>query len=253
MGIKKKTANIIKCLGLVLLFTLVNFNAYATSKPRPMGGDSRIKIISYTPNTVFQYVGHYEYQSIIEFGQDETIQTITMGTPSPWQLIPAGNRIFLKPIDDDASTNMTVITDKRMYFFEMSATEATSITDSNLSFIMKFVYPEQYQAQAAAIQQPNTTSGPDLSHPELFNFNYSISGPGKEIEPLQVFDDAEIPAIFKVNSDGTEALVNFRFQGGFAIVEMVTGRYTLRHGSSVICIFNNKSDLTYKKVNPKVF
>ena len=57
---------------------------------------------------------------------------------------PTKNRIFLKPIEDDATTNMTVITDRRIYFFEMNAEEAKNIRDKNISFIVKFVYPEQH-------------------------------------------------------------------------------------------------------------
>lgn len=224
--------------------------ALATEDARPVGGDSRIKIISYKPNTVFKFVGHYEYQSIIEFSPDETIDTITMGTPTPWQIIPSGNRIFIKPVDDDATTNMTVITNKRMYFFEMHAEEVKNITDSNLSFVVKFVYPEQYQANA--VQQTASSYGPDLTKPELYNFDYTISGDAKTIEPLQVFDDgrftyikfrdvnAEIPAVFRVNSDNTEAIINFRFQAGYVIVEQVAERFTLRSGTDVICLFNKK-------------
>lgn len=224
--------------------------AHATEDARPVGGDARIKIISYKPNTVFKFVGHYEYQSIIEFGADEKIDTITMGTPTPWQIIPSGNRIFIKPIDDNATTNMTVITNKRMYFFEMHAEEVTNISDDNLSFVVKFVYPEQYQANA--IQQPHSAYGPDLTKPELYNFDYSISGDAKNIEPLQVFDDgrftylkfrdvnAEIPAVFRVNSDNSEAIINFRFQAGYVIVEQVAERFTLRSGGEVICVFNKK-------------
>ena len=55
---------------------------------RALGNERRIKIINYKPNTVFTFIGHYTYQSIIEFGIDETIQNIAMGTPTAWQLIP---------------------------------------------------------------------------------------------------------------------------------------------------------------------
>ncbi len=93
----------------VLVFLLISLNiipciAFSVSSPRGIGGDARIKIVNYRPNTVFQFTGHYYYQSIIEFGIGEEINTITMGTPSPWQIIPSGNRIFLKPVEDEATT-----------------------------------------------------------------------------------------------------------------------------------------------------
>ncbi len=240
-----------------LLIFFVFFNmcicCNATVMPRSMGGEDRIKIINYVPNAVFRYIGHYYYQTIIEFSLDEEIQTITMGTPTPWQIVPAGNRIFLKPIEDDATTNMTVITNKRMYFFEMHAKNANSINDPDLAFIVKFVYPSE--TNYSAVKHVESNSGPDLTKPELYNFNYRISGSAVNIEPIQIFDDArftyfkfreintELPAIFLVNNDGSEALINYRVEKGYVIVERVTEKYTLRHGNDVICVFNEKPQI----------
>lgn len=255
---------LVQVFTIFMLLTQYSGMASALGIPRSIGGESRIKILNYTPNTVYKFVGHYEYQSIIEFGLDEEIDTITMGTPTPWQIVPAGNRIFIKPIEDNATTNMTVITNKRMYFFEMHAHEAVSINDEKLSFVVKFVYPEQYNfsANVAATNLgavSNSNGGPDLSKPELYNFKYTISGNAKAIEPLQIFDDgeftyfkfkdlnAELPAIFQVDKRGNEGLVNFRVSGGYVVVERVGDRFTLRHGSNVMCVYNEMGDYKAKK------
>jgi len=241
----------LRVLFLVILISLQSSNAFATGTPRPIGGENRIKIINYTPNTVYKFVGHYEYQSIIEFGLNEEIETISMGTSSPWQIVPANNRIFLKPVEENATTNMTVITNKRMYFFEMHAEEAIGVQDDSLNFVVKFVYPEQYTLNG--VQNVESYKGPDLSKPELFNFKYKISGKAEHIAPLQVFDDseftyfkfrdtnAELPAIFLVDSEGHEGLVNYRHEKGYIVVERVAPRFTLRHGTDTICIFNEDS------------
>ena len=255
---------------LILLIILINNSSYAnaTSVARGIGNENRIKIINYKPNTVFRFTGHYTYQSIIEFALDEEIDTISMGTPTPWQIIPAGNRIFLKPVEDDATTNMTVITNKRMYFFEMHAEEATDIDDDNLSFVVKFVYPDDgiyssftktnnNSGASQAIRTASSYSGPDLSRPELYNFNYKISGKKSDIEPLQIFDDgeftyfkfrninAEIPAIFLVDSENREGIINYRVAGGYIVVERVAAKFTLRHGKNTICVFNE----SYNNIN----
>jgi type IV secretion system protein VirB9 len=234
---------------LSLIFGIVS-GTQAGNAPRAIGGENRIKIINYTPNTVFKYVGHYTYLSIIEFADDEEIESISMGTPTPWQIVPAGNRIFLKPIEDDATTDMIVITNRRTYIFEMHAEEAKSINDKNLSFIVKFIYPDSNNFHS--LQPATAASGPDLSKPEGFNFGYSIAGDSHDIEPLQVFDDgeftyfkfrdinAEIPAIFLTSRNGVESLVNFRISGGYVVVERVAERFTLRNGTDVICVFNEK-------------
>jgi type IV secretion system protein VirB9 len=164
-------------------------------------------------------------------------------------------------VEEQATTNMTVITSKRMYFFEMHAEEAVSVNDESLNFVVKFVYPEQFQY--GGVTSVSDQVKPDPSQPEKYNYDYSISGNAKNIEPTQVFDDgeftffkfkdvnAEIPAMFMVNRDGSEALVNFRVSGGYIIVERVADRFTLRRGSDTICVFNEKSD--HKKPEKKRF
>jgi len=148
---------------------------------------------------------------------------------------------------------MTVITNKRMYFFEMHAKNANSINDPDLAFIVKFVYPSE--TNYSAVKHVESDSGPDLTKPELYNFNYRISGSAVNIEPIQIFDDArftyfkfreintELPAIFLVNNDGSEALINYRVEKGYVIVERVAEKYTLRHGNDVICVFNEKPQI----------
>lgn len=252
MIISTNNKTIIKYLILLSLYFFWNDISLATISPRAIGGESRIKIINYMPNTVFKFVGHYMYQSIIEFSLDEEIQTISMGTPTPWQMVPSGNRIFLKPVEDNATTNMTVITNKRMYFFEMHAEEAHHIDDKDLTFMVKFIYPSETIASGGAVKQIKTDTGPNLARPELYNFNYKISGNARWIEPLQVFDDgkftylkfrdvnAELPAVFLVDSTGNEGLINYRISSGYMVIERVSKKFTLRHGPDVICVFNEK-------------
>ncbi len=225
-------------------------SSQAVGVPRAVGGESRIKIVNYMPNTVYKFVGHYLYQSIIEFALGEEIQSISMGTPTPWQVVPTGNRIFIKPVEDDASTNMTVITNKRMYFFEMHAEEAESVADNRLAFVLKFIYPDDMNF--GSVTHINQFQGPDLSHPELYNFKYAVSGEGKNIEPQLVFDDgeftyfkfrdinAELPAVFLVDKEGFEELVNYRIAHGYLIVERVASQFTLRHGGDILCVYNDK-------------
>ncbi|MDZ5761555.1 TrbG/VirB9 family P-type conjugative transfer protein [Lyticum sinuosum] len=262
----KYILNILKFFILIIFFFIKSPfyfpKAIAIVQSRPIGSEKRIKIINYSPNSVIKFVGHYMYHSIIEFAPDEEIKTITMGISGGWQMHPAGNRIFLKPINEDKSTtNMTVITDKRMYFFEMHAEYATSIRDANLSFITKFLYPQAMTfgennnaSGAAVVSLSDNNVAPDISKPDAYNFGYKISGPSTRIEPIMIFDDgeftyfkfrninAELPAIFLVNEQNDEELVNYRVASGYVIIERVHDRYTLRLGKNTICIFNENFD-----------
>ncbi len=222
--------------------------ALALQTPRAIATDSRIRTVRYSPNEVYQFIGHYSYQSAIELEEGEKIQTVSIGDSTAWLINPSGNRLFLKPIEQNAMTNMTVITDKRSYLFELHAEETQDIRDKNMVFSYRFVYP---QADTSAIDYGNEFEEfPDIEkHPEKFNFNYSIRG-SSVIEPIRIFDNgeftyfefrdknADVPAFFRVDSAGNEELINFRKRGNYIVVERVTSRFTLRRGPDIICVYN---------------
>ena len=237
---------------LILTFLISNY-AWAVQESRPLPIDPRLRVITYHPNGIHKYVGYYNYQASILLEDKETVKTISMGDPSAWQIVPSGNRIFIKPISDDprdATTNMLLVTNKRIYHFILQAEEVgeEGINDPNLVFETKFMYPD---SNMEAVQQFSTKKGPDMSEPEKYNFNYTMSG-SEIIAPLRAFDDgeftyfqfgrlnAELPGFFLVDSEGKEALVNYRVEGDYVVIERVSSQFTLRNGSDVTCIFNEE-------------
>ncbi len=230
----------------MMLMFAISLDVHAIREPRATAGDSRLRVMVYNPNVVFKYVGYYGYQGSIEFEEGEDIATISMGDTGLWQMIPSGNRLFLKPTADDATTNMTLITNKRLYFFELHASKASSIDDEGLAFAVKFIYPE-----VNVVSQNNETSSviPSLHDLSKYNFKYSISG-SSIITPVKIFDDgrftffefrdknAAVPAFFSVDDDGHEAIINYQVAGDYIVVERVESRFTLRHGKAVVCVFN---------------
>lgn len=236
-------------LTAVVGMALAPHAAKANIEPIPLASDPRVKTIVYAPDQVFKYTGYLRYQTTIEFGADEMVQTILMGDNTGWKMTPAGNKLYIKPSDLDITTNMTLVTSKRTYLFELHADEVKNIDDKRLTFILRFVYPDEGDAGVVGIS--STEGVPDLENEDLskFNFRYSISG-AEDISPIRIFDDgeftffefrginADIPAFFRVLSDGSEELINFRTRGNYIVVERVSGRYTLRLGKDVVCVFN---------------
>ncbi len=229
-----------------------SFNNYAlgSQMPRFLGTEKKFRSFLYNPNEVYRYIGHYTYQGFIEFEQGETIGTISMGNPSLWLFESLGNRLFLKPVGEDGSeTNMTVITTKRVYHFELMAREAKGIADKNLIFVVKFVYPDEKEKNIVEFAKTNLSDEPDLRDLSKYNFNYQYTGE-KNIAPSKVFDNgqftyfqfsnknSEIPAIFNVDADGFESLVNYRVSADYVIVERVGAQFTLRNGSEIVCVYN---------------
>ena len=103
--------------------------------------DDRIKTLVYDPSEVFRVVSRAGFQTTIEFNKDETIDTISIGDSIGWQLTPAGKRLFIKPLHKSGITNLSVITNRRSYQFELLATSSTSLNSSH-SYVVKFYYPD---------------------------------------------------------------------------------------------------------------
>jgi type IV secretion system protein VirB9 len=233
---------------LIAIILLLSIKAYAIREPRATFMDSRIRVMAYNSNDVFRYTGYYNYQGSIEFEEGETIETISMGDTISWQIVPSGNRMFLKPIEHNATTNMTVITNLRLYFFELHAREATDINDPGLVFIVKFLYPDS-KGSMMNFAQRSIPVGPDLTRPEKYNFNYTVSG-SEAIAPLKIFDDgqftyfefkeknAPLPAFFTVDKKGNESIVNYQAVDNYIVLEMVASQVTLRYGDEITCVFN---------------
>lgn len=232
-----------------VLLTAGSDDATAAREPHPIQVDHRVRVIMYQPDEVFKFTGHYRYQSAIEFAPGETIRTISMGDSTAWMLNPSGHRLFLKPLEQDATTNMTLITDQRTYLFELHATETDDINDKDMTFIMRFVYPESSEGQTVSHYLDSVPNPNFDNNPERYNFNYTIAG-SEEISPIRIFDDgeftffqfrdknAEVPAFFVVDNQGNEAIINYRTRGDYIVIERVSGRFTLRHGGEIVCVFN---------------
>ncbi|UWI83403.1 TrbG/VirB9 family P-type conjugative transfer protein [Wolbachia endosymbiont of Howardula sp.] len=257
---------------IIYLFYFCSYATFAQQEARSIDTNHHIKIINYKAQSIHKYVGFYGYQSSMLFEQGEIIDTISMGDSTGWQLIPQGNRLFLKPIDDFANTNATIITNKRVYHFELYAENASGLDDARLAYEVRFIYPVCHNASSDIIynnilnQSTEKTVIPDIYNPKIIeqglNFNYYISHTkgSHAIIPIKIFDDgiftylqfhnihSEFPAVFMKDHENNESLVNFRTIDNYLVIERIADFFILRHGSRVVLIFNN-GDQSYKTYN----
>lgn len=242
----------ISLLAGLLTVALPCSSALALTEPRKGNADARIKALTYRENDVFELKGHYGFTTMIEFSPKEHIETTSIGDSEAWQVIPSthrGNILFLKPLEPNAETNMTVLTDERIYAFELSADTASSYKSADLAFRVRFVYPEDIQevpkTQKVAVEDydPLQETG-DAD----WNFSYAYSG-ARRLRPEKAFDDGTFtylefesqdvtPAVFAVDESGKESLVNFNIQGQYIVIERIGRQFTLRDGDVATCIFN---------------
>lgn len=211
----------------------------------PISGpvDPRVRTVLYREDAVVSLRGHYGYQMMVEFGADERIENVSIGDSLAWQVTPnrRADTIFLKPIEFNAATNMSVVTSKRRYTFQLSAEEATGLDDPNIIYRVKFTFPADPAAAVVEI--------PSSARIIAGNMAYSVAGSPANV-PARIYDDgsktyfewaagASTPAIFAIGPDGSEAVVNFIMQGNVMVVERVARAFVLRNGADETRVSND--------------
>ncbi|MBL7684836.1 MAG: mating pair formation protein, partial [Deltaproteobacteria bacterium] len=64
---------------IAFALTLFAFPAMASQDPRPLGTDSRIRHVMYSPNEIYEVKATYGYQTTLEFSDSETVQVASIG------------------------------------------------------------------------------------------------------------------------------------------------------------------------------
>src|SRR6478672_3542459 len=192
--------------------------------------DNRIRTQEYDANAIVKILGKAGIQSTIEFADDERIENVAVGDSSAWQITPnrRASLLFVKPTTAHSRTNMTVVTDKRTYMFDLVSGEKSAAP----VYALKFSYPNEKPAaaatrpvqQASAVStQPQATMTADKLH-----FDWKSKGNGKLL-PARVFDDGAslylawerdtpLPAILTMSEDRKEGPVNYRLSGEYIVI-----------------------------------
>jgi type IV secretion system protein VirB9 len=237
--------------------------ASAENTPRPVTADHRVREVNYSDQNVIAIRSAFRTATQIEFAQGEVIKFVAMGDTVSWEVAPAENSLFIKPRERASGTNLIVVTEyvgqKRNYTFALSA--APNSRTAETYFKVRVRYPEQEAAalrEAAArrqlaqvLEQQNGAMKAALDLGVLEgarNLNYTVQG-ASAIQPSEVTDNGqftvlrfpnqrEIPAIFTVNPDGSEATASFDVRDEFVVVHGVFRELRLRRGKVVLCIYN---------------
>ncbi len=203
--------------------------------PEPGPVDTHIQSVLFVPDEVVRLQGATGWQIMLEFGSDERIENVSIGDSTAWQVTPnkRARNLFLKPLKKNATTNMTVVTDRRRYAFSLETTPRRLTTP----WVVRFTYPQEV---VETIEEP-------LPPPPLpLNFAYRIAG-DPALLPARVWDDGQmtyfefaadtsLPAIFAGGPGKDEALVNSLIRGRVVVVQQTGARFTLRSGRQMATI-----------------
>ncbi len=251
---------ILRILFITLLLLPVGASAYSTVS-RPLTTDSRVRTMVYSENEVYKVATFFGYQANIEFRHDEKIKTISVGDQIPFKITPQNNRIFVKANQDGMITNMTVLTNKRSYLFELTSKKEDR--DAQI-YVMRFYYPDDgfndtrtWENNAIKTKPRGIRDG--VAKKEAgrkverkltdsnFNYKYTYVGPDY-LKPHKIFDDGRrvyiefpkgrLPEIRQVTPQGQEVPLQTGKTGEFTILDKVYPKMAFYYDNQVLCVFN---------------
>jgi type IV secretion system protein VirB9 len=194
----------------ILIAFILAAPAIAQVRPHPGGSDPHLQVVDYSEGQIVQLTGVPGYQLMVELSPDEQVQSVALGDSGAWQvsLSKDGNRLFLKPVQADGATNMTVVTSVRLYAFDLMSSGGPMF---DTPYTVQFRYPA-----------PATLSGGsqyvDVSAASRRLSRYRVSG-DRQLRPQSVSDDGQhtyiswpkgspIPAVYTPDRSGKEVLLN---------------------------------------------
>ncbi|MBS0374238.1 MAG: TrbG/VirB9 family P-type conjugative transfer protein [Proteobacteria bacterium] len=210
--------------------------------------DPRVRSVDYEPNEVVPLTAFVGYHVHVEFGQDEQFVNLAAGDTAALDVGAEGNHLLLKPRAAAGPTNLTVLTNRRTYFFEYRALARAPRADEAV-YSIAFRYRD---ARPATLPVGSPDADSQLQKPRpVANRDYWYCG-DPALRPLAAVDDglqlrltfadyAEWPAVYASEADGTESLVNYHVEGGAMILHRLAARFVLRRGKEVGCVVNRGS------------
>ncbi|WP_420137921.1 TrbG/VirB9 family P-type conjugative transfer protein [Sphingomonas sp.] len=201
----------------------------AQVRPHPGAGDPRLQTVVYDPGQIVQLHGVPGYQLTVELSTDEQIQNVALGDSNAWQVSvnKAGDHLFLKPTQGGVATNMTVITNVRVYNFDLVPVAEAG---PDVAYTVQFKYPA-----APSVSLSGNIGASAETHPVS---RYKLAG-DRTLRPSEISDDGTrtyvrwpadraIPATFQIDDDGTEKLVNGTMRGDRFVTDGIAKKLIFR-------------------------
>jgi len=236
------------CLLLALVAPIVDAVVVPTASPH----DERVRTVEFNPDDVVRLDGMVGIATHIQLEQGERYVDHAFGDSAGWHFAENAHHIFLKPRAEHADSNLVLITDRRVYYFELRYSDTRR--SGTKVFGVNFTYPEtQVALEDAEAERKHVREGFEVPRP--VNANYTMTG-NRSLAPINAWDNqqftffrfpgtADIPAIFMVHPDGTESIVNHHIEGvanDIVVVHKVAAQWILRLGRDALLIFNESYD-----------
>ncbi|QBC45842.1 P-type conjugative transfer protein VirB9 [Iodobacter fluviatilis] len=231
---------------------------HAAEVPVPSMRDARTKLVQYNADEVYTVNTYPGIATRIILGEGETVTDIATGFSTAWEIADRGNVIYVKPKQEKADTNMLVVTNKREYQFDLimpnnpSKTATVFLNNRNIAYTIRFSYPEDVKVLSEEALKQATLKEKLAAQPIPKNWKYSmmVAENSSDIKPSEAFDDGRFtyikfaagrswPAIFQVQDDKTEKIVNSNSEGEYMVIHKIGREFVLRQGKQVVGLYND--------------
>lgn len=226
--------------------------AFALTIPGPCGTDEHVRCAVYDPNEVYEVGTTRGKVVLVQFEPGETVEDNGAGIggePKAWAAAQNKNWIVLQPDAPHADTNLVVVTNRRTY--ALSLVTASKRVPS--TWVLRFDYPdtrarlaaeaEKKATQAAAIARSGASSS--LHRNEAYSMRGDV-----DLAPTAMWDDGrftyfqyatgrDLPRVFQILADGSEAQTNFHMDADTIVVHSVAKAFVVRLGNAVLGIRND--------------
>jgi type IV secretion system protein VirB9 len=210
------------CLFLAAMAAAAASPLAAQVRPQPGTGDPHIQSIEYQAEQVVLLQGTPGYQITVELSPDEQVENVAVGDSGAWQVTAnrRGDHLFIKALQSGTGTNMTVVTNVRLYNFELAPLYGAA---ADMPYTVRFRYPAAVQPEdAAGADDPASAAGAG---------RYRLSG-DKALRPSEITDDGRhtylrwprdrsLPAVYAIDEGGHEALVNGMMRDDVFVIDSV--------------------------------
>ena len=209
---------------LAAALLLAPATALAQAEPLPPPPNPRFQSVEYSPDTVFTLRAAPGYQVVVELAPDERVENVAVGDSGAWQVTAnrRGDRLFVKAVRSDVTTNMTVVTDARLYSFEL---EPLPGPQPDMAYALRFRYSKPAPEIAAAAAEAELG-------------RYKMRG-SRALIPSGMHDDGThtyiewptgrtLPAVYAIDDAGKETLVNGMMREGRMVIDSVQRKLVFR-------------------------
>jgi len=240
----------------------------AISVPMPGNLDPRIVTFAYTPDVVYQLPITVGMHTQIPMGEDEElIETPRIGEKVRWRVEGNEKNIYIKALQPGVRTSLSLVTNKRVYQFELISTTKPAERIQKA----QFTYPDEeagiqiawrksqdiareaLEKQSKHLQSQNLSDKPIESSQLVF---YTVKTETPEFQRMHVYADGvktwmrlppgiqDLPAVFMVEKDdrGREQLMPVNYtvadrenvrDRDVIVIDRTAPQWRLRIGKSV--------------------